>query len=73
MIHPTMLNHSAWILKRIAFCHKRDCSTYGKYRKFVDTLGLVVGLLDQVLVYIFEVGDGHILLKVLVQDLSIIH
>ena len=48
-------------------------STYGKYRELVDALGLVVGLLHEILVYVLEVGDGDILLEVLIQDRRVIH
>ena len=48
-------------------------STYGEYRELVDALGLVVGLLHQILVNVLEVRDGDILLEVLVQDRRVIH
>ena len=48
-------------------------STYGKYRELVDALGLVVGLLHQILINVLEVRDCDILLEVLVQDRRVIH
>ena len=48
-------------------------STYGKYRELVDALGLVVGLLHEILVYVLEVRDCDILLEVLIQDRRVIH
>ena len=47
--------------------------TYGKNRELVDALGLVVGLLHQILVNVLEVRDGDILLEVLVQDRRVVH
>ena len=48
-------------------------STYGEDGELVDALGLIVGLLHQVLVDILEVRDCHVFLEVLIEDLRVVH
>ena len=51
---------------------RRNVLSYSENGEFVDALVFVVGLLHQVLVDVLEVGDGHVLLEVFVEDLSVV-
>lgn len=42
--------------------------TYGQHRHLVDALVLFVGLQHQILVDVLEVGDGDVLLELVVQS-----
>lgn len=46
--------------------------TYSQNWKFVDSACFIVGLLDKILVDILEIGDSHVLLKFLIQHLSVV-